>query len=100
MIEKELFIVLVLINKECYTKILIDSDYFLYKIISKRFVKKQGLKYILVFLIIVKRFLEKIKIIIKKVVVIRLDIGNISKKVFFYILEKLEESYNLIFEAL
>jgi len=75
-------------------------DYFLYRIVSKRFIKKQGLEYILVFLIIVKRFLEEVEIVIKEVVVIRLDIGNISEKVFFYVLEKLEESYNLIFRAL
>jgi len=72
----------------------------LYRIVSKCFVKKQGLEYILVFLITVKRFLEEIKIVIKEVVVVQLDIDNISKKVFFYILEKLEESYNLILRVL
>ena len=72
----------------------------MYRIVSKRFIKKQGLEYILVSLIIVKRFLEEIKIVIKEVVVVRLDIDDISKKVFFYVLEKLGESYNLIFRAL
>ena len=72
----------------------------MYRIVSKCFVKKQDLEYILVFLITVKKFLEKIKIVIKKVVVVQLDIGNISKKIFFYILEKLEESYNLILRVL
>ena len=72
----------------------------MYRVVSKRFIKKQGLEYILVSLIIVKTFLEEIKIVIKEVVVVQLDIDNISKKVFFYILEKLEESYNLILRVL
>jgi len=72
----------------------------LYRIVSKRFIKKQDLKYILVFLITVKRFLEKIEIVIKKVVVVQLDIDNINKKAFFYVLEKLEEFYDLILKAL
>ena len=72
----------------------------MYRIVSKRFIKKQDLKYILVFLITVKRFLEKIEIVIKKVVVVQLDIDNINKKAFFYVLEKLEEFYDLILKAL
>ena len=75
-------------------------DCSLYRVVSKCFVKKQDLECILVSLIIVKEFLEKVKIVIKEVVVVQLDIGSVSKKVFFYILEKLKEFYNLILRVL
>ena len=75
MINKELFLILALINKKYYIKILINFNYLLYGVINSKFITKYNFKRIKIPKIIIKGY-DKKRIIIKKVVIIRININS------------------------
>ena len=74
--NKEPFLISALINKEYYVKILIDSSCLLYEVISQKFTIKHNFKRIKIPKIIIKGYNKKRKTIIKKVIIIRININS------------------------
>ena len=68
--NKELFLILALINKKYYIKILIDFDYLLYEVINQKFATKYNLKRIKILKIIIRGYNKKRETIIKEVIIV------------------------------
>ena len=94
--DGEPFVISTLVNRECYARTLIDTGCLSYGLMTSRFVRKNGLKRIRIRPVTMEGFDGTEQTSIHYVAVARTNIGGREEVAYFYIADRLLDSYDLI----
>jgi hypothetical protein len=96
LIDGEPFVILTLVNRECYARTLIDTRCLSYGLMTSRFIRKNGLKRIKIRPVTMEGFDGTRQASIRYVAVARMNIRGREEVAYFYITDWLLDSYDLI----
>jgi hypothetical protein len=94
--DGEPFVISTLVNKECYAHTLVDSGCLSYGLVSSRFVRKHDLKRIPIETRTMGGFDGDDRTEVRQVTKVQTNIGGQEEWAYFYIVDKLFDSYDLI----